>query len=231
MSAYGHLDPLDLHLEVATVERLLLALDPHYFGTPKTITIRSPEADQKLQRHYEREEEEMVAREKEMREAAEQEVVRAAAKRKAERLWYMELGEEERLWWSYRQVQGQRERAVKEQEEEYERRLNKAKVGKPFKMVGVGSVDKDMEQGSEERVGQVDAAGEDLSEEAAKAGDEAVEEGDETNEEGDDADEGRGDVVEKPELRPWEWRCGRCEPCKSEDCGMYCRHTFWHAQF
>ena len=223
MSAYGHLDPLALHLEVATVERLLLALDPDYFGAPKTITIKDPRSERQHEKEKEKNREEDLAREQEMREAAEEEAVKAVRRRKRERREYMRLGEEERLWWSYRQVQGHRERAVREQEKEYERRLSKrpkkrlrmAKVSQSLKTVKEGSV-KDKEQESEEMEGQI----EDSSEETAAVGDEADEEG---GEEG-------GDAVEKPELRPWEWRCGRCQPCCSEDCGTYCLHSIVRIQ-
>ena len=103
-ASYAHLDPIDLHREVADLERLLLVIDRNFFGMRKIVHLEMPEAIERRERERKiksRQAEEMA---KEEEREAKRKIARAAATRIKKRQWFVEQSARDQGWWSYKKA-------------------------------------------------------------------------------------------------------------------------------
>jgi len=104
LASYALLEPLELHREVAELERLLLLLDPNFFGMRRVVKLEDPQAQEKKEvnaRNHAKRKEKMARQEEE---AAREEVAKAAASRLKRRQRFLEMSPRDQGWWSLSKV-------------------------------------------------------------------------------------------------------------------------------
>ena len=104
LASYALLQPLDLHKEVAELERLLLVLDPNFFGMRRVVKLEDPQAEQEREERAAKKakREKEMARQEEL--AAREEAVKAAASRLKRRQSFLDMSPRDQGWWSLRKV-------------------------------------------------------------------------------------------------------------------------------
>ena len=104
LASYALLQPLDLHREVAELERLLLLLDPNFFGMRRVVKLEDPQAQEEREDRATKKvrTEEKMARQEEL--AAREEAVKAAASRLKRRQRFLEMSPRDQGWWSLSKV-------------------------------------------------------------------------------------------------------------------------------
>ena len=110
LASYALLQPLDLHREVAELERLLLLVDPNFFGMRRVVKLEDPQAQQEREDRavLKAKGEDLRTRQAEL--AAREEAVKAAAARLKRRQRFLEMSPRDQGWWSLSKIKAGEER-------------------------------------------------------------------------------------------------------------------------
>ena len=103
-ASYGLLQSLDLHREVAELERLLLLHDPFFFGLRRIVKLEDPQAQQEREVRATKkvQKKEEMARQEEL--ALRGKAAKAATSRLKRRQCFLEMSPRDQGWWSLRKA-------------------------------------------------------------------------------------------------------------------------------